>query len=455
MSFRIVYVPIGVGTFHMESAHEALDASRGLLETLTEELSKEHASMSLKAPEDILFSPAAVHDYLAGEEADLIILQNITFANAAYTQEALLTCPNTPVLLWTLPEPVVDGTRLRLNSLTGAFSAGLTIRSLSVNEFDYVIGSPALDDVKEKIRSVMMAAALRKELKSLAIAQIGQTPQGFGFGRALDADMAAAFGVRLESIEVRELINKAKSYAGDEWKEDLEDAKKYLVGLENTPEKNVVDFAKLYRAYREYVKTSGVKALSSRCWPDLFVEYGTPVCAVLSLLNAEGICASCEADTYGALTMFMASFLTGLSCFFGDPVSVNEEENTLTFWHCGMAPCDLAREDTGACVGVHPNRKIGPTMEFGCRANEAATIFRVGRTKDGSFRFFVSGGEILDKPRQFFGTSVVVKTASPTKAMVEKAVTDGWEPHFVVTYGDIVREIESLGRMLNIPVIHY
>ncbi len=455
MSFRVIYVPIGVGTFHMESAHAAFDASCSLLQALTEELSSRVSGISLKTPEDILFSPAAVKTYLAGEAADLLILQNITFANAAYTEQVILSCPRTPVLLWTLPEPVVDGTRLRLNSLTGAFSAGLTLRSLTPTEFDYVLGVPDSDTVRQKIRSVMMAAALQKELQSLTIAQVGHTPQGFGFGRALDQDMAAAFGVRLESIEVRELINKAKSYAGDEWKEDLEDAKKYLVGLENTPEKNVVDFAKLYRAYREYVKTSGVKALSSRCWPDLFVEYGTPVCAVLSLLNAEGICSSCEADTYGALTMFMASYLTGKSCFFGDPVSVNEEENTLTFWHCGMAPCDLAREDTGACVGVHPNRKIGPTMEFGCRANESATVFRVGRKKDGSFRFFVSGGEILDKPRQFYGTSVVVKTESNTKAMVEKAVTDGWEPHFVVAYGDIVGEIESLGRMLNIPVIRY
>ena len=454
--FHVVYVPFGVGTFHMESAHAAFDASVRLLKTLEEELNalgKAEGPVTFTVPEDILFSADAVASYLGDKAADLLIVQNITFANAAY-METVVANTKAPVLLWTLPEPVVDGTRLRLNSLTGAFSAGYTLRSLRSNEFDYVLGSPESDTVKEKVRSVVMAAWLQKALKSLKIAQIGHTPQGFGFGRALDTDMLKAFGVRLESIEVRELINKAKGY-DEEWKEDLEDAKKYLVGLEKTPEKNVVDFAKLYRAYREYVKASGVKALSSRCWPDLFVEYGTPVCAVLSLLNAEGISSSCEADTYGALTMFMASFLTGKSCFFGDPVSVDEEENTLTFWHCGMAPVDLAREDTGAEVGVHPNRKIGPTAEFGCRANDTATIFRVGRKADGSFRFFASSGEILDKPRQFYGTSVVVKTASKTKEMVEKAVTDGWEPHYVVAYGDIVSEIESLGKMLAIQVVKY
>ena len=62
--------------------------------------------------------------------------------------------------------------------------------------------------------------------------------------------------------------------------------------------------------------------------------------------------------------MFIGSDLTGRSCFFGDPVSMNEQESTITFWHCGMAACTLARTDTGARVGVHPNRKIGPVMDL-------------------------------------------------------------------------------------------
>ena len=98
--------------------------------------------------------------------------------------------------------------------------------------------------------------------------------------------------------------------------------------------------------------------------------------------------------------------LSGEPVFFGDPVSLDEGENTLTFWHCGAAACSLARHDTGAAVGVHPNRKIGPAMDFGCEAFPEATVFRVGREPDGSFRFFILEGEALDKPKQFIGTSI-------------------------------------------------
>ena len=59
-----------------------------------------------------------------------------------------------------------------------------------------------------------------------------------------------------------------------------------MVGLDGTPEKNVKDFARLYKAYKDYVAENHIGALSSRCWPDFFTSFGTPVCSVLALLTA-------------------------------------------------------------------------------------------------------------------------------------------------------------------------
>ena len=77
---------------------------------------------------------------------------------------------------------------------------------------------------------------------------IGHTPQGFGFGRALDAELMQAFGVTLDSIEARELIDKARSYTDEECASCLEEARSMMVGLDQTPENNVRDFARLYKA---------------------------------------------------------------------------------------------------------------------------------------------------------------------------------------------------------------
>ena len=440
--FQVAYIPIGVPTYELVSAEKKFEESAEMLNDITEHV---------VYPDEMLLSLDKLKEFLDHLDPDLIVLQNITFANAAYATEALarFTCP---FILWTLREPVIDGTRLRLNSLTGAYSAANTYKQFRKEPLDYVFGAPDEVAVRKKLAAAIQAARLKLHLKNLTMASIGHTPQGFGFGRALDAEMRTNFGVNLECIEARELIHKAKSFSDEDVKEYLEDAMNRTKGLENTPEQNRLDFARLYRAYKEFVDEHHVGALASRCWPDFFTEFGTPVCMVLSILNDLDVPSACEVDAYGALSMYMGRELTGRSTFFGDPVSMDEKEGTVTFWHCGMAACSLARTDTGAEVGEHCNRHIGPTMEFGCKAEKEVTIFRVGKDCEGKFRFLIAPGEALDKPKQFYGTSIVVKTDMDAKKFVEQTVTEGWEPHFVVIYGDVADELEILGHQLNIPV---
>lgn len=443
--FQIAYVPIGVPTFHLESAQKEFDKSVALIKSLTD---------ACVFPKEMLLSIDLLDAFLEECQPDLVILQNITFANAAYASEVLkkLDCP---ILLWTLREPVIDSGRLRLNSLTGAYSAANAIKAFRKEPLNYIFGSPEEEEVRAKVGATIRAAKLKYDMRHLTVAAVGHTPQGFGFGRALDLEMLENFGASLESIEARELIDIAKAYSDEDVKDYLTDAGERMCGLENTPEQNRKDFARLYRAYKEYVKDHHVGALASRCWPDFFTAFGTPVCAVLAMLNDLGVAASCEADTYGALSMYLGMQLTQQATFFGDPVSMDEKENTITFWHCGTAACSLAREDTGAKVDVHCNRKIGPTLDFGCKPCKEVTIFRIGKDSDGDFRFFIAGGEALDKPKQFNGTSLVVKTNADAKTIVYESVEAGWEPHFVVAYGNVAAELEILAGMLNMEVQRY
>ncbi|MDD6148650.1 MAG: fucose isomerase [Lachnospiraceae bacterium] len=440
--FQVAYIPIGVPTYELVSAEKKFEESAEMLNDITEHV---------VYPDEMLLSLDKLKEFLDHLDPDLIVLQNITFANAAYATEVLARF-DCPFILWTLREPVIDGTRLHLNSLTGAYSAANTYKQFRKEPLDYVFGAPDEVAVQKKLAAAIQAARLKLHLKNLTMASIGHTPQGFGFGRALDAEMRTNFGVNLECIEARELIHKAKSFSDEDVKEYLEDAMNRTKGLENTPEQNRLDFARLYRAYKEFVDEHHIGALASRCWPDFFTEFGTPVCMVLSILNDLDVPSACEVDAYGALSMYMGRELTGRSTFFGDPVSMDEKEGTVTFWHCGMAACSLARTDTGAEVGEHCNRHIGPTMEFGCKAEKEVTIFRVGKDCEDKFRFLIAPGEALDKPKQFYGTSIVVRTDMDAKKFVEQTVTEGWEPHFVVIYGNVADELEILGHQLNIPV---
>ena len=445
MEFQAVYIPVGVPTFHLESAQDQFERSVRLLKSIDE---------GFVCPENMLLTLDDLRAYLDGIHPDLIVFQNLTFANAAYMSEVLRRF-HCPLLLWTLREPVIDGGRLRLHSLTGAYSAANTLRAFDNRAFSYVIGAPEEDEVRKVVENCVKAASLKKAMRSLRLSAIGHTPQGFGFGRALDSELMNVFGVELESIEARELIDMAKSYTDEECREYLERSFAMTCGLQQTPEHNRLDHARLYKAYTDYVQSHNIGALASRCWPDFFTSFGTPVCAVLSLLNDDGVAAACEADIYGALSMWIGMFLSKEPVFFGDPVSLDENENTITFWHCGAAACGLARKDTGAVIGVHPNRKIGPAMNFGCEAFPEATIFRIGREPNGSFRFFLAEGEAIDKPRQFIGTSIVVKTDSNSRKIVEQSVRDGFEPHYVVIKGRWSGALRALAEQFRFPVCEY
>ena len=444
-SFSPVYIPVGVPTFELESAGNLFMRSVGLLKTV---------DANFMCPEKMLLSLEELCSYLDSIHPDLIVFQNLTFANCAYMAEVLRRF-DVPVLLWTLREPVIDGGRLRLNSLTGAYSAANTLRAFGNRPFSYLLGMPEEKSVVDALGSFVAAARVKKDLRSLRMAAIGHTPPGFGFGRALDQDLMRRFGVALDVIEVRELIELARSYTDEECEEYLTRTEAVTCGLNHTPEKNRRDHSRLYKAYSDYIQTHQIGALASRCWPDYFVDFGTPVCTVLSLLNDEGVAAACEGDIYGALSMWIGMQVSGAPVFFGDPASLDEKENTITFWHCGAAACSLARKDTGAVVGVHPNRKIGPVMDFGCEAFECATVFRIGREPDGEFRFFLLEGEILDKPKQFTGTSLVMRCNSQVRQVVEQSVLDGFEPHFAIIRGSHQQSLAALAKMLSIPVYHY
>lgn len=445
MDFQALYIPVGVPTFHLESAQEQFERSKALLQSV---------DAGFVFPGEMLLSIEKLRAFLEGKQPDLIVFQNLTFANAAYMSEVLRRF-DCPLLLWTLREPVIDGGRLRLNSLTGAYSAANTLRAFDDRPFAYAFGAPEEACVIAAVKAVTAAARLKKAMRGLKLAAVGHTPQGFGFGRALDAELMSVFGAELEAIEARELIERAKGYTDEECAAYLEKTRCATCGLDKTPARNQLDHARLYKAYSDYVREHGIGALASRCWPDFFTAFGTPVCTVLSLLNDEGVAAACEADVYGALSMWIGMQLSGEPVFFGDPVSLDEGENSLTFWHCGAAACSLARKDTGAEIGVHPNRKIGPAMNFGCEAFPEATVFRIGREPDGSFRFFLAEGEALDKPRQFIGTSLVVRTDSPSRRIVDQSVRDGFEPHFAVIKGRHAAALKALAGMFGFPVYEY
>ena len=50
---------------------------------------------------------------------------------------------------------------------------------------------------------------------------------------------------------------------------------------------------------------------------------------------------------------------------------------------------------------------------------------------------------------------MIVKTKASAKDVVYGSVKAGWEPHFVVIYGDVENELEKLANMYGVEVCKY
>jgi hypothetical protein len=48
-----------------------------------------------------------------------------------------------------------------------------------------------------------------------------------------------------------------------------------------------------------------------------------------------------------------------------------------------------------------------------------------------------------------------VKTDKSAEDIIYSTVEGGWEPHYVVIYGNVAKELEILAHMLNIEVERY
>lgn len=444
MAFEILYLPVGKQIYDVEQAQMKLNDSIQLLKRIDK---------NIVIPNGILFSTDDIDGFLEDKTPDFVIVETLTYADASYITEIMRKI-NCPILLWSIPEPVIDGLKIRLNSLAGAYSQANAMLNLG-KPYNYVVGSTFADETEEEIRAVVLAAKLKKSLSRLNLLQVGSPAKGMGFANAYEGELMRAFGVKLYNVEAEELMKKARSFDDDDVRDFIFDARNMVPNVLNTDRENLFDAGKLFKAYFDYCNKNDIGAVASCCYPEFVKKYGTPVCAVLSILNDLGIPCACEADVYGALSVFICSYLSKVPAFFGDPINMDEEYNSVTYWHCGMAPTSLAREDTRAQVGPHCFSGIGPAMDFACRAARHATVFRIGRKPDGTFRFFICRGEALDRFKQFTGVSSVIQTQSNVRKVVEKSVASGWEQHFVVAMTDISKELKALAKMLNIEVEEY
>jgi len=383
-------------------------------------------------------------------QIDGLVIQFSTFVDARFV-DVVARQLDVPVILWALREPGRYGERLSLNSLTGANLTAHQLRRVG-RPCDIVYGGLREPEVLEQLRQTIVVWKTSKHVQNWSVLAVGDAPDGFMFSEPL-RDSLDSLGLAVHRLPLPELFAKAELISQEQIDTVIALTEPHVSGLGKLPQEQVYRYARLRSVLENAVAETGAQAVAIRCWPEFFTEFGGAACSTVSALTENGVMSSCEADIFGALSMDILYQLTGSPAYLGDLVEIDEAVQAVVFWHCGAGAFSLARKDTGAQAGYHPNRHMGFTLEFGLKPG-AVTILRIGEVPGEGLRALVGLGEVLDDPQRFRGTSAKVYIAGDgdVKARTLRVMSLGFEPHYAIAYGDARSELLALLSLLAIPV---
>jgi len=390
------------------------------------------------------------------EGADLVVAHLLSFALGVVLPR-FARALNTPVVLWSIPEPPPNGGRLRANSFCAANMNSHILYKLFIPYFN-VFGSISDENTaKELTRAVNVTRTLKK-LKDLRVGSIGGRVPGFFTSDYDEMLLRNKIGPEVIPLTTLEAVAMAKNLAPAE----KEEAKKLLLkdaslhALDAPADAQFEKSASFFAAVREMMDKYMLGAVTLRCWPEVIADemFGITLCSTIGHLNNHGTLAVCEGDVYAAVMLTALRELSGKDVFFCDLIKLDGDYGVA--WHCGAAPCSLCKE--GFKPEIRRSSTVGGGGVKGCVCEfplkpGRLTFARLGETRDGSgFRLLIATGEGVDTELFVRGNPLKVKFDAGCDALRKELLNNGWEHHFSMGYGDMTEELLALARALNIEV---
>jgi len=453
----IGYLALARETFDVEYAESKFKIAKSLLLSLS--------------PDAIGFENLITNDegadsalsFFNSNDFEKIFLFQTTFTDAKFLLNFAKSIQK-PICIVSFPEPRTGG-RLRLNSICGL---NLAMHSLIKNDItpDFVIM-----EEDDKANEMSFSNFIESQNKSKKIAWdiatianinadfdysidkqtigiIGTRPEGFDTCDYDSNEVTSKLNVSLVDLELKDLFDEAKDIEVETIVKTKSTVSSYLAGTEELVQEEFDKSLSIFHGLENLKDKHNLDAFAIRCWPETFTEYGCASCGPMAMMNEKKVSCACEADVLGGISCNILNQMNNNPSLLVDIVDVDKSDNSLVFWHCGLAPISMAKEGT-ARSGIHSNRKKPLLHDFSLKEGEI-TIFRVSKAR-GRLQFFVMKGQVLDRPNSFSGTSGVINLGENSAHKLEQMFKGGLEHHVAFTYGDISDKLIHFGQQMDIP----
>lgn len=211
----------------------------------------------------------------------------------------------------------------------------------------------------------------------------------------------------------------------------------------------ITDSMRFYHAVMKVLEQEKANAMTIDCLGG-FKRGDLPAypCLAWSKLNDAGLYGVCEGDVLATMTQMLLTSFSGKPCFVSDPI-FDTSRNEMIHAHCVSATnlMGIGGPASPYAIRSHMEDNKGVSIQVIVPEQETVTVGKFLNPAS----FAVSTGEILgnvDDPRG-------CRTKFRTRVADVRKFLDGFSGglHRVVVYGDYLRTVERMGRLMGFKVI--
>lgn len=446
---KLGYIPISKSSFDTEWAKNISEKTYNAL--------KDFKKADVVKSKIILnsFDLVETINYFKEEQIDLLIVHFCTFCFGNIIP-GIVTNLNVPIILLSLPDPGFDGNKIRSNSFC-ALNMNTHLLYKMNKKYRSLFSSLENKTINKDLEKIISAIYVIKNMQSKRIGLVGSRAPGFYTSNFDELKLRNEMGLEVEYIDLSRVYYTAKKIGKNELLNKDNYIKQYVSKISGV---TANDYEKLVRIYSALIKISEdykIDSYAIKCWPEFMEDYGIAICPVLGMLNTYGIPTACEGDIYGVVTMIIQKYISGKTPFFSDFIYI-DNDNTGLFWHCGSAPCNLAKNISDVILRNYPKFQKdtpegGCTFNFSIDAkNKEVSISRLGTDINGFFRILninATGEEVGEIIR---GNTCKVKFHNPIEIIKNTILNNGFEHHYSVILSNISAELEEISFWKNIKI---
>ena len=385
--------------------------------------------------------------YFKQNTVDIMIMVMGAFTGdfaATYLAERV----DVPLIIWTPFEPPFDGGRLMSNALVASTMNMAAVKRLGY-KCCFVYGNNDTKRAQDEIDKIIRAYKCKKSLANTTLGLIGYRPTAFYSSQFDETVIRNTFGIIMEETDIAELMKLAETIEQKDVDADMKDLKQSASKI-CLPDGYLENHSRLKLGMEKLIKNHSYDAISLKCWPELGDMKFTP-CSMISRFADEDYIIGCENDVDATITMIIQKLMSDDIPFMTDLIKVDEDKNSVLFWHCGQAGRKIMSCNCEIEMNDHPFAGQGAAFE-GTLKTGIVTIARMTYL-NGKYKLFLAKGEAVETEKSTKGVMCEVVIEGNAMDMVYQICEEGIPHHYSIIWQDIYDEMIEFCNILDIEII--